>query len=150
MSPNTWGPPTWMFLHTLATKIKEDSFPLIGNKLVLSIMSICYHLPCPECSQHAKKFWSNVKIGNIQTKNDLINILFVFHNLVNKRKGYPPFNNNNLHYYNSRNLIHTFNQFSRNFNTKGNISLINESFHRNIMMTALRKWMMGNIVHFDI
>ena len=25
MSMNKWGPPVWMFLHTLAEKIKEDS-----------------------------------------------------------------------------------------------------------------------------
>ena len=59
MSPSYWGPNTWIFMHTLACKIKEDSFPIIGKQLVLYLIQISYNLPCPECSQHAKQFWSN-------------------------------------------------------------------------------------------
>ena len=54
-----------------------------------------------------------------------------------------------LKYYENKNLIDTYNSFSQNFNTKGNMSLINESFRRNMMLTSLRKWIMSNIIHFD-
>ena len=86
MSQSYWGPSTWTFMHTLASKIKETSFPLFGKNLIMNLIQICNNLPCPECAQHAKQFWSKVKTGNIKTKTDLINLLYVFHNSVNKRK----------------------------------------------------------------
>ncbi len=149
MSPNYWGPSTWVFMHTLASKIKETSFPLIGPNLIMILVKICNNLPCPECAQHAKMFWANVKTANIKTKTDLINLIFVFHNMVNKRKQLPMFKYDNIGYYNSKNVINTYNNFARNFNTKGNLNLINESFHRNMMLSSLRTWMLTNITHFE-
>ena len=150
MSPSYWGPSTWIFMHTLAAKIKESSFPVIGPSLILVLIQICNNLPCPECSQHAKQFWAKVKTANIKTKDDLINLLFVFHNMVNKRKQLPPFKYDNLPYYKTRNVVQTYNAFSRNFNTRGNMSLINESFRRNMMLSSLRGWLMTNLIHFDL
>ena len=149
MSPSYWGPSTWFFMHTLAAKIKESSFPLVGPNLIMFLIQISNNLPCPECSEHAKQFWSKVKTSNINNKTDLINLLFVFHNMVNKRKQLKAFKYENLKYYESRNLIETYNTFSKNFNTRGNMNLINESFRRNMMLTSLRKWIMANIIHFD-
>jgi hypothetical protein len=138
-----------MFIHTLASKIKETSFPLIGPNLILILIQICNNLPCPECSQHAKHFWSKVKTANIKNKSDLINLLFVFHNMVNQRKQLRQFKYENLNYYESKNVIDTYNSFSKNFNTHGNMNLINESFHRNMMLSSLRNWLMSNVNHFN-
>ena len=149
MSPSSWGPSTWMFIHTLASKIKETSFPLIGPNLILVLIQICNNLPCPECSQHDKHFLSNVKTANIKNKSDLINLLFVFHNMVNQRKQLRQFKYENLNYYESKNVIDTYNSFSKNFNTHGNMNLINESFHRNMMLSSLRNWLMSNVNHFN-
>lgn len=150
MSPSDWGPPTWVFMHTLAEKIKENSFPLIGPHLILILIQICNNLPCPDCSIHAKHFWSKVKTANIKSKTDLINLLFVFHNMVNKRKGLVPFKYESLTYYQSKSVIETYNSFAKNFNTRGNMNLINESFHRNMMLASLRSWLMGNLIHFNL
>ena len=150
MSPSQWGPPTWIFMHTLAEKIKEDSFAIIGHNLILVIIQICNNLPCPECAQHAKQFWANVKISNIKNRTDLINLLYVFHNTVNKRKRNQLLRYPDLQYYRTRNIIETYNAFSKNFNTKGNMNLINESFHRNLMLKKLRQWLMSNIAHFNL
>jgi len=144
-----WGPSTWIFMHTLAAKLKETSFNIIGPHLIRVFIQICNNLPCPECSQHAKIFWSKVNTNNIKNKSDLINILFVFHNIVNKKKNYKPFNNENLKYYETKNVIETYNIFNKNFNTRGNMTLINESFHRNMMLASLKTWMMSNINHFN-
>ena len=149
MSPSSWGPSTWIFMHTLVAKIKESSFPLISPHLILVLIQICNNLPCPECAQHSKEFWGKVKTANIKTKADLINLVFVFHNMVNKRKQYNPFKYDNLKYYETRNIIETYNSFARNFTTRGNMNLINESFHRNRMLASLRSWMMSNVIHFD-
>ena len=56
---NKWGPPVWMFLHTLAEKIKEDEFSKIAPSTFTLIRAICSNLPCPECSMHAKTFFQN-------------------------------------------------------------------------------------------
>lgn len=145
-----WGPSTWKFMHTLVAKIKEDSFPIIGVSLIGILIQLCNNLPCPECSQHAKEFWAKVKTNNIKTKTDLINLLFVFHNMVNKRKGYMPFKYEHLSQYDEYKLVETYNIFARNFNTNGNMNLINESFHRNMMLASLKNWLMANIKHFIV
>jgi len=150
MSPSQWGPPTWIFIHTLAAKIKEEQFPAIGQQVISHIIQICMFLPCPECSVHAKQFWSNVNTKNIQTKQDLVNLLFVFHNSVNKRRNVKPFKYVDLQYYNTLNLIETFNNFARNFNTNGNMKLLTESFHRNRLLQILRSWLMGNLSNFHL
>ena len=69
--------------------------------------------------------------------------------MVNKRKQIKAFKYDDLKYYEHKNLIVTYNTFSKNFNTRGNMSLINESFRRNMMLASLRKWIMANIIHFD-
>ena len=145
-----WGPPTWIYAHTLAEKIKDESFPIIGPFVIQNLIQIFYNLPCPECAQHSKEFWNNVNISNIKTKTDLINLLFVFHNVVNKRKQLQPFQLNNMNIYQTKSLILSFNIFAKNFNTKGNMKMLNESFHRNRLLSSLRTWMLTNISHFDL
>jgi hypothetical protein len=149
MSPSNWGPPTWIFMHTLAEKIKEDQFAIIGPQIIANIMQICFNLPCPDCAEHSKVFWSNVKIENIKNKIDLINVLYVFHNCINKRKNNRPFKYDSLNVYKTQSVINTFNNFARNFTTKGNMKLIMESFHRGRLLTSLKGWLMVNIGAFD-
>lgn len=150
MSPSQWGPPTWLFLHTLAEKVKEESFPIIGRQIIINIIQICNLLPCPECAQHAKEFWANVSINNVSTKTDLKNLLYVFHNSINKRKKMLPYKHADLENYSKISIINAFNFFVRNFNTKGNMNLINESFHRGRFLRGFRQWFMNNITHFDL
>ena len=52
-----WGPTTWTFFHVLAEKINEDFFLKQRNKIIKIIINISSNLPCPLCSQHAKKYW---------------------------------------------------------------------------------------------
>ena len=149
MSPSHWGPSTWLFIHTLVAKVKEESFPQIGQILTTNIINISYNLPCPECAQHANEFWKTVNISNIKSKTDLINIIWVFHNRVNFRRKIPQFKYENLIYYNTKNIINTYNIFANNFNTKGNMRLLNEAFHRNILLVSIKKWLIENIAHFE-
>lgn len=150
MSPSYWGPNTWEFFHTATIQMKEESFPLIGNTFISILRTICMHLPCPECSEHAKEFWRFVRIENIQTKQDMINLIFVFHNMVNKRKRAPLFLHENLiPKYGQNNLVHVYSNFVKTFHTKGNMQQLNESFHRNIMLSQLRLWMLSNLQHFQ-
>jgi hypothetical protein len=149
MSPSQWGPPTWIFIHTLAEKIKDDSYSIIGPSVIQNIIQICNYLPCPDCSDHARQFWSKVNINKVNTKQDLINLLYVFHNGVNKRRVVKLFKYSDLEYYKTLNVISTFNNFARNFHTKGNMAQLTESFHRTRLLSSLKKWLMTNIQYFN-
>lgn len=151
MSPNYWGPPTWKLLHTLAAKVKEDKYPLISQQLYNYIVQICHNLPCPECSSHAKLFLSKINSQNLKTKHDLKNMLYVFHNAVSTRKGSPLFKYEQLDSnYQNVNLIIAFNDFSKNFNTNGNMKFISDNFHRQQLLMVFKKWIMQNIACFDL
>ena len=150
MGKSQWGPPIWNFFHTLAENVKEDHFQTIGPQLISQIIQICHNLPCPECTQHAKLFWSRTKLGTIKTKTDLKNVLFVFHNSVNQRTNKPQFKYDDLDIYKTRHVLRAFNFFYVNFNTNGNMTLLTESFHRRRLLTSLKKWLSINIIHFDL
>lgn len=144
MSPGKWGPMIWTFFHALAEKIKEEHFNIEGRQLISFMIRICGILPCPECSQHATTFWKQVNVRRIRHKEDLMNILFIFHNIVNKRKNKQPFNKDNLSIYKQSNIINTYNNFVAVYQTKGNMKLIGDTFQRTLVLRDLKKWMINN------
>ena len=146
MSTKVWGPPTWILFHTLIEKLSDDGFNKIGLQLFIYIKRICNNLPCPDCAQHATQFLSRVNIGNIKTKTDLKNIMYIFHNVVNKRKNKPMYNVTHLEqHYKSKNIIEVYNNFIAHFKTKGNMKLLADSFQRKMLITDFKKWLMINI-----
>ena len=149
MSPNKWGPPTWTLFHTLAAKIKEDQFAQIGPALFSFIKQICHNLPCPDCTQHASAFLANVNLSKINSKQSLQNFLCIFHNTVNKRKNKQIFNETRLFNYNNVNLISAYNNFVLMYNTKGNMKLLADSFHRKQLILNFSKWLKMNLQHFN-
>ena len=140
--PEIWGPPIWRFFHTIAEKIKEDQYTKIAPVILSFIIRICNYLPCPECSKHAVHFFNQVKPENYKTKTD-------FKNQVNLRKKKNIFNHGGLENYNKMNLINTYNQFIRVYNTKGNMTLLTESFQRTLIISEFKKWMIQNIHFFE-
>lgn len=149
MSPSAWGPPIWNFLHTLAAKVKEEKYPEMCRQLFFFIQKICANLPCPECSQHAKIFLERVVLKKVSTKNDLINLLFIFHNAVNHKKMKPLFPIEETKKYSQNNIIIAYNQFITAFNTKGNMKLLADSFQRKLILQELKKWLIQNLSNFD-
>lgn len=149
MGSNKWGPNIWFFFHTLAEKIKEDQFEQYKYQLVGVIKNICRALPCPDCSQHATTFWRKVNENGIRNKNDLRNLLFIFHNKVNLRTNKPLYPKEKLDIYKSNNVITAYNYFIKVYHTKGNMKLIGDSFQRNLIMKDTKEWLMKNIHLFD-
>lgn len=150
MSPNEWGPPTWTLFHTLAEKINEELFPTLMPELIFNIKKICTALPCPECSQHAVNFWRKININGINNKTDLKNMLCLFHNIVNKRKNKPLFDNENLtSSYSNNNIINVYNNFVAVYQTRGNMQLLADSFQRKLILVAFKKWIMANFKNFS-
>lgn len=149
MSPSVWGPPVWNFLHTIAAKIKEDKFTVVAPQLFFYIQKICANLPCPECSQHAKTFLGKLNFRKIVTKLDLMRVLCIFHNSVNRRKAKPIYSFEGLDKYSKNNLIQAYNQFIFVFNTKGNMKLLADSFQRKLIVQQFRNWFIQNLQNFD-
>ena len=150
MNITIWGPACWNLFHTLAEKIKEDHFPIIGQQLYSQIVSICQNLPCKDCADHAKLFLSKINPSNLKSKNDLKNLLYIFHNTVNTRKQQNSFKYENLEIYKQNNLILIFNKFSYTYNTNGNMQLIAENYYRVRILGSFKQWLMQNMSHFEV
>ena len=149
MSPSIWGPPTWNFLHTLAAKIKEDKYREMAPQLFFFIQKICANLPCPESSQHARGFLGKIIFKRVETKQDLIRLLCIFHNNVNRRKAKPAFSMEHIGKYSQNNLIHAYNQFISAYNTRGNMKLLADSFQRRLLVQEFKKWFIQNLHNFE-
>jgi len=143
-----WGPPTWNFFHTLAEKINEDNFSAVFPQVVSILKQICKNLPCPDCANHATQFLEKVNFANIKTKSDFKNIMYFFHNTVNRRKRKTPFDMKNLELYGKNNIITAYNNFIAVYHTSGNMKLLADSFQRKIIVNQLKKWMVANIQFF--
>jgi hypothetical protein len=149
MAQSLWGPPVWTLFHTLIEKIKEEHYPFLGPQLFHFIKRISSVLPCPECSQHAIQFLSKVNIDLLKTKNDLRNLIYIFHNVVNKKNGKELFYVEKLCVYKEKNIIAVYNHFVRVYNTKGNMNLMADAFQRQLLLKDFKRWLMSNISKFE-
>jgi hypothetical protein len=142
-----WGKPTWYLLHTLAEKVIPEKFNVIRESLLNTIYAICSNLPCPDCANHAKTYLNGVNFNTIKTKQDLKNMLFEFHNVVNKRKGYPIFNYNDIDsLYSSAITIKMIYNFMYYFEKKSKISkMISNDMYRTQIASNIKTWFNENI-----
>jgi hypothetical protein len=150
MSPSIWGPPIWLFFHTIVEKLKDDKFDATSGELFMYIKKICTVLPCPDCSNHATNFFKKINFAGVRNKNDLKNVFYIFHNSVNKRKGKEMFKPDILSRYANENLINNYNNFVSVYKTKGNMKLLADSFQRQIILTEFKRWIIANISNFNI
>jgi hypothetical protein len=146
--PEVWGPPIWTLFHTLIEKINEKYHHIIYQQLFNIIKQICNYLPCPECSTDAVVFLSKIKIQTLNTKVGFKNMMYLFHNYVNKKKHKPLFNYANINIYKGRNLVHVIKNFLNVYNTKGNMKLLTQSFQRQMVINNFRKWIADNFFFF--
>lgn len=147
-----WGEPTWFLFHTLAQKVKESDFQIIRKDLINIIYTICTNLPCPDCAKHATEYMNNINFNTIQTKEQLKNMLFVFHNTVNSRKGFPIFPREELDVkYSRANTINIIKNFIVHFENKHkSIRMISDDLYRARISNNLKQWFNQNITHFDM
>jgi hypothetical protein len=145
-----WGEPTWYLLHCLAEKVKEESFMSIRLDLLNVIFTICSNLPCPDCANHASEHLKNINYKNIQTKQQLKNVLYHFHNTVNAKKNMPIFPRDELDKkYQNMNFIPVIYTFITHFEDKHkSIRMIANDFHRSRISQNMKKWFNDNINHF--
>ena len=148
-----WGPAIWFGLHTLAEKVKEESFSRLREPLLRWIYAICTNLPCPDCSNHAKIYLDATNFNTIQTKEDLKRLLFNFHNSVNQRKGYPQFTWEELNEkYLLANMMNVMQNFFVFFEDRKHrsVKLIATDLHRGLISNEFKKWLNENMQYFNI
>jgi hypothetical protein len=138
--PEVWGPAVWTLFHTLAEKIDESAYPHLVNSLFNVMVKICKFLPCPECAKDASNFLAKINIKDYKTKLEFKNMLYLFHNYVNAKKRKPLFNYIYINKYNELNLIQVIKNFISKYNTKGNMKLLTETFHRSILIKDFINW----------
>jgi hypothetical protein len=143
-----WGPPIWKLFHTLAEKVNEEKYLSVAHELVGFIRRICSLLPCPDCQNHAIKYWSTTKY-NLTSKEGLKTFLFNFHNDVNKRKNRSQESSIILDQYRDNNLSRVYNEFILAFRSRGNTRLLADSLHRQRLLNEFRPWLLKNAVLFS-
>jgi len=140
MSPKEWGPPTWILFHSLVHKMKDEKFSEIGLQIFDNIKRICKYLPCPECSEHSSMMLSKIKFTHIKSKQEFINLIYLFHNMVNKRKNKPMYPVLEIGKYDTINLINVFNNFVNVYKTKNNMKLLTDNTQRQYTIKYLKEW----------
>jgi hypothetical protein len=146
-----WGAPAWTFLHTLAALIKESSFQKVRMEVFNIIVKICTNLPCPICSNHAREYFNKLNVNAIKSKQDLIYMLYTFHNEVNARKKYTPFPLSGLDKYQTGNYKAIVNNFMIHYQEKTrNIHLIADEMNRQLNVRAVKSWIIENLHIIDI
>ena len=146
-----WGPCTWYLFHTLAEKVKEETFPTLKNGLITIIKRICSNLPCPSCAEHARQKMESLNVNNIRSKHDLKLMLLSFHNEVNRRLNRPEFTEQQLNEKYKLAKTHDIVQYFLQTWQKPNPNpkLLTNSFHKNYIIKDFGSWINTNYIHFN-
>ena len=147
-----WGQPTWFLLHTLAHKIKDEAYPKLRRELNDLVIRICSNLPCPMCANHATEYLRKINFDAIQTKKDLKDLIFQFHNAVNIRKSYAQFSYAELDAkYTAANTMvvvqHFLAVFQQSHNNGAQINV--NTFSKNRALQHMQVWFRSNLQYFD-
>ena len=113
MSKKIWGNACWYLFHTLAYKLDPNRTDLI-KPILIAIKNVCANLPCPDCSDHSIYILSSLREDDVKTKDDLIKVLWIFHNKINSRLGTKQFSmeeSNKL--YEQSNIQNIFMHFNK-------------------------------------
>ena len=89
MNPKIWGPPGWIFLHSIAYGYPNDPTPDEKKAAINFFNSLGHMLPCKTCSESYKKDLVLFKKTNelkkaVENKTNLIKFINLIHNNVSK------------------------------------------------------------------
>jgi hypothetical protein len=108
-----WGPITWNLLHTITEKIYDDRFIYAKIDVVNIILLILQNIPCPICREHAETFIKKHNINLCNSRDELINYIFNFHNESNRHAENPIFGKNVLTKYKTFNFNVIVNEYMK-------------------------------------
>jgi hypothetical protein len=102
-----WANPVWFFFHGLAEKVHEDFYNRNKNACLSLVKRVCNILPCPLCRREATKYMSRISVLHVPTKEHFKEMLFHFHNSVNKKLHKSSFPKSGLEKYSRLRFIKT-------------------------------------------
>ena len=145
LTKEEWGNATWYLFHTLAYKLKDERIDILP--LVIDfIITICNQLPCPDCKEHAQRYLKIRNIKNIKSKNELVEYLFNFHNIVNNNLNKPIFTLEQCNELYNRAKTDYIIRYFMNIMKKstGNMNLMMNSFARQTISDKLINFIKNN------
>ncbi len=90
INPNTFGPGVWNTLMMFAWQYPNDPTKEQQINMLQWMRLTMMHLPCPQCSTHAKAYVEKHE-PDVSCKEKLINYIVQFHNFVNISLKKPTF-----------------------------------------------------------
>ena len=95
---------------------------------------------------------NKINFNTIQNKEQLKDMLFIFHNEVNKRKFVPLFSREDLESkYRLANTVPVIQNFMVHFRNKhASIHMIANDMHRGRISNIMSEWFNNNIKYFDL
>ena len=103
------------------------------------------------CATHATQYMNAVNFSTIQTKKDLIDLLWRFHNEVNVRKNVPIFPYEQLQEkYSRANLVNIIHLFMYHFKDKhASLKMIADDMYRQKIAAKMQDWFRQNLQYFN-
>ena len=86
MEPKIWGPPAWIFLHSITFQYPEYPTDIEKQKYYTFFHSLKNVLPCPNCREHYQINFDKLQI-DLESRKGLIEWLIDLHNEVNMKNG---------------------------------------------------------------
>jgi len=149
MSKQEWGNTTWFLFHGLATKLKPE-YDSEYKTILKYFITVCAHLPCPDCQLHAIHTNNTAMLNKISCKNNLKDYFWQFHNKVNRRLHKKRFSieQHDL-MYNTCKIRFLINPFRDAMNAKQPFSLMMQSLHRKRVVDEFVTYIRNNIYKFN-
>lgn len=145
VSINIWGPSCWKLFHTIIAKIKPEEFIRIRDGLLHNLRVISQNLPCQNCSNHAKSFFARQPKLIFNTKNEMANFFWFFHNHVNAGNKKSAFLEADLSIYNTNKLRDVYVDFLNKYTSKDNgLKMLSDTLHRKNIAKGFHQWMKAN------
>jgi len=149
MSDKSWGRDVWVFLHTIVSKLRSEHFDDHHKTIIDYIFKICSVLPCPECTKHSMEFLQTVHFKNVKSCEDIIEIIYVFHNQVNKNTHKKEFPVESLSVYKNMDMNRVFVSFSNTYNKRVPPLLMGQSSRRRKLTNELKEYLEKNKEIYD-
>tara|TARA_B100001057_G_scaffold501215_1_gene622090 strand:- start:9349 stop:9810 length:462 start_codon:yes stop_codon:yes gene_type:complete len=148
-----WAVSTWHLIHYLGENMKDEFYINEKKEIFKIVKNICYNLPCPTCSEHAKRYLKKVDEKLINTRIKFRHFFFNFHNLLNIQLGKPKFDINKLGMYKKYNLgivIKNFKLFyGKSYGDNLKLNLESSQLTRNNIVNKTVNWINKNREHIE-
>lgn len=146
-----WGAPTWMFFHTFAEKINDEFYRKHTPYILGLFKQICSALPCPTCQVHATQYMSRIHVRSVLTKDQFKEMLWTFHNTVNRRLKKPVFTKDQMQMYQRIHLPKIMKYFRDQMYRNWTLNrAFNDQMYRRRVTQELVRFVYSNRGHFQV